>query len=607
MSIVRKIVEALRNTKPWKILAFACALSAVSVTAGSLSLTSMLLAPTPEAVKTEPVKEPKTVDFTEFLKLLDENTFKKVEFSTTRLVAEDAKGDTFILNHDRRFSGETFPQQLARKGIKVTFPDLNTTTVGDYVLMAVQIGIQVLLLMVFVSIGAFMLMNARRFINPSWPAVAKNVGVRFSDVAGQEESKFELEEIRTFLRNPEAYEKSGAKAPRGVLLVGPPGTGKTLLAEALAGEAGVSYIYTTGSEFSNMFVGTGRDRVEKLFKKARKMAPCIIFIDEIDSLARARGASGSDVSREQDTTLNQLLTEMNGFGKRSGVIVVGATNRIDVLDPAILRPGRFDRHVYMGLPNLGDRRKILEVHIKDKQIAKDVDLDVVARGAPGFSGAEIENIVNEAAAFAARDGRVELTQSDFSEARDKVFMGAKRSTAILDDFEKKLTAYHEAGHAVVATLTKGTDPVHQATIIPRAQSLGHVMQLPEKEWKAIPMSRLLARLDVMVAGRMAEEKIFGASEITTGAASDIEEATKTATAMVTVYGMSERIGMRKVVQTERGFGEVAESEIDRLISEACERARRLLDERGAALEAVAQALLDRETLTGPEIKALVDA
>jgi cell division protease FtsH len=592
--------------KPWKILAFACALSAVSVTAGSLSLTSILLAPTPEAVKAEPTKEPKTVDFTEFLKLLDENTFKKVEFSTTRLVAEDAKGDTFILNHDRRFSGETFPQQLARKGIKVTFPDLNTTTVGDYVLMGVQIGIQVLLLMVFVSIGAFMLMNARRFINPSWPAVAKNVGVRFSDVAGQEESKFELEEIRTFLRNPEAYEKSGAKAPRGVLLVGPPGTGKTLLAEALAGEAGVSYIYTTGSEFSNMFVGTGRDRVEKLFKKARKMAPCIIFIDEIDSLARARGASGSDVSREQDTTLNQLLTEMNGFGKRSGVIVVGATNRIDVLDPAILRPGRFDRHVYMGLPNLGDRRKILDVHIKGKQIAKDVDLDLVARGAPGFSGAEIENIVNEAAAFAARDGRVELTQSDFSEARDKVFMGAKRSTAILDDFEKKLTAYHEAGHAVVATLTPGTDPVHQATIIPRAQSLGHVMQLPEKEWKAIPMSRLLARLDVMVAGRIAEEKIFGASEITTGAASDIEEATKTATAMVTVYGMSERIGMRKVIQTERGFGEVAEAEIDRLISEACDRARRLLDERGAALESVAQALLDRETLTGPEIKVLVE-
>ncbi|MBY3433118.1 ATP-dependent zinc metalloprotease FtsH [Rhizobium laguerreae] len=607
MSIVRKIMEALRNTKPWKILAFACALSAISVTAGSLSLTSMLLAPAPQTIKAEPVKEPTIVDFTEFLKLLDENRFKSVEFSTTRLVAEDGKGETFILNHDRRFSGETFPQQLARKGIQVTFPDLNTTTIADYVLMAIQIGIQVLLLLVFVSIGAFMLMNARRFINPSWPTVAKNVSVRFSDVAGQEESKFDLEEIKTFLRNPEAYEKSGAKAPRGVLLVGPPGTGKTLLAEALAGETGVSFIATTGSEFSNMFVGTGRDRVEKLFKKARKMAPCIIFIDEIDSLARARGGSGSDVAREQDTTLNQLLTEMNGFGKRSGVIVIGATNRIDVLDPAILRPGRFDRHVYMGLPNLADRRKILDVHIKGKVIAADVDLDVVARGAPGFSGAEIENIVNEAAAFAARDGRVELTATDFAEARDKVFMGAKRSTAILDDFEKRLTAYHEAGHAVVATLTKGTDPVHQATIIPRAQSLGHVMQLPEKEWKAIPMSRLLARLDVMVAGRMAEEKVFGASEITTGAASDIEEATKTATAMVTVYGMSEKIGMRKVVQTERGYGEVAESEIDRLIADACGRARALLDERGAALESVAQALLDRETLTGPEIKALVEA
>lgn len=606
MSIVRKIVEALRNAKPWKILAFACVLSGITVTAGGLGLTSMFLAQQTVAEHSEPSPETKTVDFTEFLKLLDEGKFKTVEFSTTRLVAEDAKGDEFVLNHDRRFSGESFPQELARRGITVKFPDLNRSSFGDYVLAGVQIGIQILLLLVFLCIGGFLFMNAKRFVNPSWPNVARNVAVRFSDVAGQEESKFELEEIKTFLLNPEAYEKSGAKPPRGVLLVGPPGTGKTLLAEALAGETGVSFINTSGSEFANMFVGTGRDRVEKLFKKARKSAPCIIFIDEIDSLARARGGSNSDVSREQDTTLNQLLTEMNGFGKREGVIVVGATNRIDVLDPAVLRPGRFDRHVYMGLPNLGDRRKILEVHIKGKELAKDVDLDVVARGAPGFSGADIENIVNEAATYAARDGRVALTAKDFSEARDKVFMGAKRSTAILDDFEKRLTAYHEAGHAVVATLTKGSDPVHQATIIPRAQSLGHVMQLPEKEWKAIPMSRLLARLDVMVAGRMAEEKIFGASEITTGAASDIEEATKTATAMVTVYGMSAKIGMRRVQITERGYGEVAEAEIDRLISEACERARKLLDERGAALEAVATALLDRETLTGPEISSLVD-
>jgi cell division protease FtsH len=607
VKIVRKIVEALRNIKPWQILAFACVISAVSVTAGGVGLTSLLLGSEPKIELAGPVKETKTVDFTEFLKLLDEDKIKAVEFSTTRLVAEDAKGDEFILNHDRRFSGESFPQELARKGITVKFPDLNKSTFGDYVLAGVQIGIQILLLLVFVSIGAFMLMNARRFVNPSWPNVARNVSVRFSDVAGQEESKFELEEIKTFLLNPEAYEKSGAKPPRGVLLVGPPGTGKTLLAEALAGETGVSFINTSGSEFANMFVGTGRDRVEKLFKKARKSAPCIIFIDEIDSLARARGGSGSDVAREQDTTLNQLLTEMNGFGKREGVIVVGATNRIDVLDPAILRPGRFDRHVHMGLPNLGDRRKILDVHMKGKKLAKGVDLDVVARGAPGFSGADIENIINEAATFAAREGREELTAIDFSEARDKVFMGAKRSTGILDDYEKRLTAYHEAGHAVVATLTAGSDPVHQATIIPRAQSLGHVMQLPEKEWKAVPMSRLLANLDVLVAGRMAEELTFGAGEITTGAASDIEQATKTATAMVTIYGMSGKVGLRRVQQTERGYGEIAESEIDRLIAEACERARRLLADRSAALEAVAAALLERETLTGPEIVSLVEA
>nr|WP_250808059.1 AAA family ATPase [Neorhizobium tomejilense] len=608
MSILRRIAEAVRNSNPRKVFAATCVFSVLMVGIGGAGLKTVLFPEYGTSAKEAVAKTVKTVDFTEFLKMLDENKFKEVEFSTTKLVAEDVKGDEFVLNHDRRFSGETFPQELARKGITVKFPDLNKSSIGDYVLTAVQITIQLLLLVVFVSIGAFLLMNAKRMINPSWPNVAKKVKVRFSDVAGQEESKFELEEIKTFLLNPGAYEKSGAKPPRGVLLVGPPGTGKTLLAEALAGETGVSFINTSGSEFANMFVGTGRDRVEKLFKKARKSAPCIIFIDEIDSLARQRGGSNTDVSREQDTTLNQLLTEMNGFGKREGVIVVGATNRIDVLDEAVLRPGRFDRHIHMGLPNLGDRRKILDVHVRGKTLSKDVDLDVVARGAPGFSGADIENIVNEAATFAARAGRVELSAHDFAEARDKVFMGAKRSTSILDDYEKKLTAYHEAGHAVVATLTAGTDPVHQATIIPRAQSLGHVMQLPDKEWKAIPMSRLLARLDVMVAGRMAEELVFGKGEITTGAASDIEEATKTATAMVTVFGMSDRIGMRRVlVRADGSYGETADAEIYRLISEASQRARALLEEKRTALEAVARALLEKETLTGPEIKELAAA
>lgn len=608
MSILRRIVEAVRKPNPRKLFAVTCVFSVLMIAVGTAGLKTVFFPQDVSVAQTEVSKTVKTVDFTEFLKMLDEKKFTEVEFSTTKLVAQDANGDEFVLNHDRRFSGESFPQELARKGIVVKFPDLNKSTVGDYVLTAVQIMIQVLLLLVFVAIGGFLLMNARRIINPSWPNVAKKVKVRFSDVAGQEESKFELEEIKTFLLNPAAYEKSGAKPPRGVLLVGPPGTGKTLLAEALAGETGVSFINTSGSEFANMFVGTGRDRVEKLFKKARKSAPCIIFIDEIDSLARQRGGSNSDVSREQDTTLNQLLTEMNGFGKREGVIVVGATNRIDVLDEAVLRPGRFDRHIHMGLPNLGDRRKILDVHVRGKNLADDVDLNVVARGAPGFSGADIENIVNEAATFAARAGRSHLTAEDFSEARDKVFMGAKRSTAILDDYEKRLTAYHEAGHAVVATLTAGTDPVHQATIIPRAQSLGHVMQLPEKEWKAVPMSRLMARLDVMVAGRMAEEIVFGKGEITTGAASDIEEATKTATAMVTVYGMSDRIGMRRIGQrADGGFGAAAEAEIDRIIDEACRRARGLLEGRRETLEAVAQALLERETLTGTEIAELAAA
>ena len=601
MEIVKKIAEALREPH-WKMFAIACVFSFLMATVGGVGLKTVLfddISITKEEIVTE------TVDFTEFLALVDQNKLTSVEFDTTKLTGEDADGNKFVLNHDRRFTDETFPQELAKKGVIVTFPDPNERTAGDYFRTGLQVTFQIILLSVFVMIGAFFLMNMKKMVNPSWPNVAKNIPVRFSDVAGHDESKFELEEIKSFLLNPDAYDKSGAKPPCGVLLVGPPGTGKTRIAEALAGETGVSFIHTTGSDFSNMFVGTGRDRVQKLFKKARKSTPCIIFIDEIDSVARARGGSSSDVSREQDTTLNQLLDEMDGFGKRDGIIVVGATNRIDVLDPAILRPGRFDRHVTMGLPTIEDRRKIFDVHIKGKQIDKDVDLSNMAKGTPGFSGADIESLINEAATFAARNKREVITVSDFNEARDKVLMGAKRSTSILDDYEKKLTAYHEAGHAVVATLTKGADPVHKATIIPRSGSLGHVMQLPDKEWKAIPKSRLLARLDVMVAGRAAESIIFGPEEITTGAASDIEEATKIATSMVTSWGMGYRTGMMKVLPSQNGYQNDVISQIKYLIDDAYGRADETLKKNKKGFEKVAQALLETETLTGDEIKEVL--
>jgi cell division protease FtsH len=606
VKIFKKIEELFKTLSPRRILVGASVFSVIMIAVGGMGLNNLLNGQKPPTQVAE-MKKTETVDFTEFLKLVDGNRIKKVDFAATTLTATDTSGDTFVLNHDRRFGDESFPQELARKGIVVDFPNPNRTSPFDYVMMAIQLAMQLLVMAVFVGMGAFLFMNAKRLVNPSWPTVAKNVPVRFSNVAGQEESKFELEEIKTFLLSPEAYRKSGAKPPRGVLLVGPPGTGKTMLAEALAGETGVSFIAVTGSDFSNAFVGTGRDRVEKLFKRARKSAPCIVFIDEIDSLARARSGGGSDVSREHDTTLNQLLTEMNGFGKREGVIVVGATNRIELLDEAVLRPGRFDRHVFIGLPDVADRELIIDVHMKGKKPAADVDLKRVARGTPGSSGADLENLINEAATLAARRGSETLSMSDFEEARDKVLMGAKKTSGMLDDYERKLAAYHEAGHAVVATVSKNADPVHQATIIPRAKSLGHVMQVPEKDWKAVPMSRFVSKLDILVAGRIAEELVFGKDEVTSGAASDIEEATKIATAMVTVYGMSDVIGMQRIVPSQTGFDEGVKTEIKRKIDDACERVRTLLRERSGDLEAVAAALLDRETLTGADIRALVAA
>jgi len=460
---------------------------------------------------------------------------------------------------------------------------------------------------VFVLIGYIIWMQSRQLLTTNWPKRDSTSTVRFSDVAGQEESKFELEEIKTFLRNPESYDKVGARPPRGVLLVGPPGTGKTLLAKALAGEAGASFISVSGSDFSASFVGVGRNRVEKLFREARKQAPCIIFIDEIDSLARSRGGGGrpSDVSREQDTTLNQLLVEMDGFKTKDGIIVVGATNRVDVLDPAVLRPGRFDRHVHVGLPTLSGRKEILEVHTKGRPLAKDVDLDVIARGTPGFSGADLANLVNEASILAARAEATEVTPANFEEARDKVIMGLQRRSMALDEDEKNLIAVHESGHALLACKLEASDPVHQATIIPRGRSLGLVMRLPVQDRVTVRRAKLEADLIVLMGGRAAEELVLGPENVSNGAAADISQATDIARDMVSQWGMSERIGMVRVSRPDGSPDQIVEEEVRRLIEVSYAKAREILISNRAGLDALTNALLDRETLDGDEVRRVV--
>jgi len=614
MDSLRKIVAALKEIGLRQHLA-ALFLSVMIALSGGAWAAYLFSSPVPLSVQQAQVhtkavassEEEKSVDYSEFMKMVADGKIAKALVTQTKVDGEDKDGNHFILHHDRWLFATSFPKELAEAGVDVRFPSPDDRTAGEMAQSVLQGLVSFIFIGFIVIISVFLLMNLRGSMMGGWPNVFKDKTVRFSDVAGQAESKFELEEIKEFLQNPAAFEATGAKPPRGILMVGPPGTGKTLLAKALAGEAGVNFIPVTGSDFSAMFVGVGRNRVEKLFRKARRCAPCIIFIDEIDSVARRRGAGSSDVSREQDTTLNQLLTEMNGFKPRDGIVVIGATNRIDVLDPAVLRPGRFDRHVHVNHSDMDGRREILEVHARSKPLSKDVDLAVVARGTPGFSGADLENLVNEAAILAARQRMKEITPAHFEEARDKVLMGLQRKSMVLDETERKLIAVHEAGHAVVACLTPGSDPVHQATIIPRGRSLGLVMRLPERDRISVPKSRLVADLDVMMAGRAAEELVFGPEHVTTGAASDIEEATKLARRMVAEWGMSAEIGMVKVVDGEGKMPAAAEAEVRKTIDEAYGRARTLLNDNRAVLDRVSGALLERSTLDGDEVRELVAA
>ena len=446
--------------------------------------------------------------------------------------------------------------------------------------------------------------------------------VTFEDVAGVDEAKEELQEIVDFLKDPGKFQRLGGKIPKGALLVGPPGTGKTLLARAVAGEAGVPFFSISGSDFVEMFVGVGASRVRDMFEQAKKNAPCIIFIDEIDAVGRHRGAGLGGGNDEREQTLNQLLVEMDGFESNEGIILIAATNRPDVLDPALLRPGRFDRQVVVPNPDVNGREKILRVHMKNVPLAADVDVKTIARGTPGFSGADLANLVNEAALMAARKNRRMVTQRDFEDAKDKVMMGAERKSMAMNEEEKKLTAYHEGGHALVALNVQMADPVHKATIIPRGRALGMVMQLPEGDRYSMNYQQMIDRLAIMVGGRVAEELIFGKDNITSGASSDIEQATKLARAMVTRWGFSDKLGTvaygenqeevflgHSVARTQNVSEETAQiidEEVKRLVTEGWDEARRILTEKAEDLDKLAKALLEYETLSGDEIRDLLE-
>ena len=446
--------------------------------------------------------------------------------------------------------------------------------------------------------------------------------VTFEDVAGVEEAKSDLEEIVEFLRDPQKFQRLGGRIPRGVLLVGPPGTGKTLIARAVAGEANVPFFTISGSDFVEMFVGVGASRVRDMFEQAKKNAPCIIFIDEIDAVGRHRGAGLGGGNDEREQTLNQLLVEMDGFEANEGIILIAATNRPDVLDPALLRPGRFDRQVVVPNPDVVGREQILKVHVRKVPLAPDVNLKTVARGTPGFSGADLANLVNEAALMAARRNKRMVTHQEFEDAKDKVMMGAERKSLVMTEEEKLLTAYHEGGHAIVALNVKATDPVHKATIIPRGRALGMVMQLPERDKLSMSYEQMTSRLAIMMGGRVAEEMIFGRDKVTSGAQSDIEQATRLARMMVTRWGFSDELGtvsygenqdevflgmsVARQQNVSESTAQTIDNEIRRLVEAGHDEARQILTERREDLETLAKGLLEFETLTGDEIKDLLN-
>ncbi len=548
-------------------------------------------------------------------------TVVKATVENDRVVGETSDGTKFfakVLETDFEFAAF-----LADKGVDVDVKPASSGFNFGFVMMMLFFGmIGFLLYMQYRQSGGGGGRGAMNFGKSRARLLTDKHGrVTFADVAGVDEAKEELQEVVEFLQDPSKFQRLGGKIPKGALLVGPPGTGKTLIARAVAGEANVPFFTISGSDFVEMFVGVGASRVRDMFEQAKKNAPCIIFIDEIDAVGRSRGAGLGGGNDEREQTLNQLLVEMDGFESNEGIILIAATNRPDVLDPALLRPGRFDRQVTVPNPDVIGREKILNVHGKKVPLAPDVNLRTVARGTPGFSGADLANLINEAALLAARRSKRFVTAKEFDDARDKVLMGAERRSMVMTEGEKELTAYHEAGHAIVGLSMPGSDPVHKATIIPRGRALGMVQYLPERDKLAFTLQQMKARIATAMGGRVAEELKFGKEQVTSGASSDIDHATKIARAMVTQYGLSEKLGPiayseddgevflgQSIGRTKSISAETAkmiEDEIKRFVTDGYEKAREILTERNKEWEALSQALLEYETLTGDEINTLL--
>ena len=541
------------------------------------------------------------------------------------------RGDqvTGVFQNDTRFTATTpYPNEDLVNSMLASGTQVDVKTTRQAWWQGLLIGLLPILLLVGVWIFFMRQMQggargAMGFGKSKAKLLTEHKGRKtFEDVAGVDEAKEELQEVVDFLKDPGKFQRLGGKIPKGALLVGPPGTGKTLLARAVAGEAGVPFFSISGSDFVEMFVGVGASRVRDMFEQAKKNAPCIIFIDEIDAVGRHRGAGLGGGNDEREQTLNQLLVEMDGFEASENIILIAATNRPDVLDPALLRPGRFDRQVVVPNPDVSGREKILRVHMKDVPLAADVNVKTIARGTPGFSGADLANLVNEAALMAARRDRRMVTHRDFEDAKDKVMMGAERKSMAMNEEERRLTAYHEGGHAIVAMNVKMADPVHKATIVPRGQALGMVMQLPEGDRYSMKYQQMVDRIAIMAGGRVAEELIFGKENITSGASSDIQQATKLAKRMVTQWGFSDVLGTvaygeneqevflgHSVSRTQNISEETAriiDAEVKRLVTSGWDEARKILTDKAEDLEKLAQALLEYETLSGEEIKDLLE-
>ncbi|MCA6250569.1 ATP-dependent zinc metalloprotease FtsH [Phenylobacterium sp.] len=556
------------------------------------------------------------LSYSQLLAKIDGGSVKSVEMAGPKIIVQDTAGKTFASTTPN--NQEDLVKRLEARNVDIKVKPPGGMSAGAILLQLLPIIIMVGIWIFFMRQMQGGARGAMGFGKSKAKMLTENRNrVTFEDVAGVDEAKDELSEIVDFLKDPQKFQRLGGKIPKGALMVGPPGTGKTLLGRAVAGEAGVPFFYISGSDFVEMFVGVGASRVRDMFEQAKKNSPCIIFIDEIDAVGRHRGAGLGGGNDEREQTLNQLLVEMDGFDPSDAIIVIASTNRPDVLDPALLRPGRFDRQVVVGNPDVNGRERILRVHMRNVPLAADVDIRTIARGTPGFSGADLANLVNEAALMAARKNRKMVTQRDFEDAKDRVMMGAERKSMAMTEEEKRLTAYHEGGHALVALSVPASDPVHKATIIPRGRALGMVMQLPERDQLSMSFQQMTSRLAILMGGRLAEEIIFGREKITSGASSDIDQATRLARAMVTKWGFSDRLGVvsygenqdevflgHSVSRTQNVSAETAriiDEEVKRLVQSGYDEAKRILTERIEDLHTLAKALLEYETLTGDEI------